>query len=157
MRLPDSAGVVAYEDSVLGALPAGASTIVAPNGDTLTTFGGRMMEAEGARDYGIALYAKNRVRYLRIDRMIGRKPDGKPIWSTRARLRLPPMDSTEEIVMEGLCSINDKGDPFIFGIAGFDTYVPSPARRAWRFDLPSATLHEISTAGVTCAHVTIDD
>ena len=98
------------------------------------------------------------IHYLRITRTIGHKPDGRAIFSTRARLRLPPTDSTEEIVTEGLCLVDGKEDRSVIGIAGMvGDSVQWQARHAWRFDLPSETLREIPTAGVTCAHVIVDD
>jgi len=153
----DSANLAVYEDSVLDAM-RGVPSVVTRNGDTLVSFGGLMMEGQGARDYGIDEYAKNGVHYLRITRTIGHKPNGHPIFSTRARLRLPPSDSTEELVTEGLCLVNGKEDRFVIGIAGIvGDSVQWQARHAWRFDLPSETLHEIPTAGITCGHLTIDD
>ena len=153
---PDSAALAAYEDSVLDTLRA--PSVVTPDGDTLTPLGGIMMEAEGAKDYGIDEYTKNGIHFLRITRTIGRNPNGYPIFSTRARLRLPRMDSTEELVREGLCLVNGKEDRLVIGIAGIvGDSVEYQARHAWRFNLSNEKLQEIPTAGVTCGHVTIDD
>ena len=74
------------------------------------------------------------------------------------RLRLPPMDPTEGVVIQGLCLLNGKEDPFVLGIAGtVGDSVQFQARHAWRFDLATETLSEIPTTGVTCAHVVGED
>ena len=150
---PDSGRLAAYEDSILDGLHTGGQPAVLPNGDTVFTYGGGMMEAEGAQDYGIDHYRIGATHYVRIQRAIGRKANGNPIWLTRARLRLPPMDSTEDIVTEGLCAVNGKNDRFVLGIAGTaGDSVRWQARHAWRFDLATESLQEISTTGVSCGH-----
>ena len=155
---PDSAALAAYDDSVVGAAGIMGPGKITPNGDTLKSYGGLMMDIEGARDYGIRHYSRNGIQYLRIAQVASREPNGTVVWTVRARLRLPPMDSTETLVLEGLCRVNDKDDPFVLGVVR--THGDSSnfrATHAWRFDLASKTLREIPTSGVTCAPVSGED
>ncbi len=75
-----------------------------------------MMDQNEARDYGIDLYTKNAVPYIRIAKIVARTPSRQPIKSSIARMRLVPIDSTEEVITEGLCSVNETNDPFVIGI-----------------------------------------
>jgi hypothetical protein len=148
----DSAALSAPEDSILD--EGGWPNVVLPNGDTIKLLDGAMMDAGASKVYGFDRYRKNSTQYLRIQRIVGYKPPGNldfPVWLTRARLRLPPMDSTD-VVTEGLCRINGKSDPSILAIrAKVGDSVHFHARHAWRFDRATETLREIPTAGVTCA------
>ena len=156
--LSDSAALVAYEDSILSDPPASDVPAVLPNGDTLIIIAGSMMWAPGAKDFGTDHYVRGGTHYLRITKTVGTQPNGRPIFSTRARLRLPPVDSSEGVVIQGLCLLNGKEDPFVLGIAGtVGDSVQWQARHAWRFDLATETLHEIPTTGVRCAHVVGED
>ena len=149
-----SAALIAPEDSILD---AGISNEgVLPNGDTVRVLGGHMMDAGASEVYHMQRYMKNSTQYIRIQRIIGRKPDGNPVLVTRARLRLPPMYPTE-FVTEAFCEINGKPDPSILGLTStFGDSVDYHARRAWRFDRATETLREIPAAGVTCSPVTAD-
>jgi hypothetical protein len=146
------AALIAPEDSILD--EGGWPNVVLPNGDTIKLLDGAMMDAGASKVYGFDRYRKNSTQYLRIQRIVGYKPPGNldfPVWLTRARLRLPPMDSTD-VVTEGLCRINGKSDPSILAIAAkVGDSVHFHARHAWRFDRGTETLREIPTAGVTCA------
>jgi hypothetical protein len=146
----DSAVLIAPEDSILD--EGGSGWAVLPNGDSVKRIGGAMMNAPAPKAHGYDVYMKNSTRYLRIQRLVGNKPDGNPIWQMRARLRLPPMDS-REVVTEGVCSVNGKWDVSILAITGtVGDSVDFHARHAWRFDRATETLRAIPTAGVTCAH-----
>jgi hypothetical protein len=149
-----SAALIAPEDSILD--KAIHDHVVAPNGDTIKYLGGHMMDAGASEVYDIDHYLKNSAQYIRIRRIIGRKPDGNPVLVTRARLRLPPMYPTE-VVTEAFCEINGKPDPSILGLTStFGDSVDYHARRAWRFDRATETLREIPAAGVTCSPITAD-
>lgn len=150
----DSAALSAPEDSILD---AGISNEgVLPNGDTVRGLGGSMMDAGASEVYGIRHYIKNGTHYLRIQRIVGRNPDGNPVWLIKARLRLPRMDSTD-VVTEAFCEINGKPDHSILGLTStFGDSVDYHARRAWRFDRATETLREIPAAGVTCSPITGD-
>jgi hypothetical protein len=149
-----SAALIAPEDSILA--KAIHDNVVAPNGDTIKYLGGHMMDAGASEVYDMDHYLKNRTQYIRIRRIIGRKPDGNPVLVTTARLRLPPMDSTD-VVTEAFCEINGKPDPSILGLTStFGHSVDYHARRAWRFDRATGTLREIPAAGVTCSPITAD-
>jgi hypothetical protein len=157
-RTPDSASLAAYEDSVLANSPMSEDDIVLSNGDTLRLIGSTSMDQRKAKDYGIDLYIRNSVYYLRVDKLVSRTPAGKAINSTLARVRLPPVDSTDEVIIEGLCSVNDISDPLVFGIVSPDSYgVQWQASHAWRFDVSTETLREIPVTGVKCAHVVGED
>ena len=120
--------------------------------------GGTELDQTQAKDYGIDLYTKNSVPYIRITKTIAWAPGGKAIDSTVARTRLVPLDSTEEVITEGLCSVNEVHDPFVFGIVRpVGDSVQWQASHAWRFDVKSGTIREISVSGVKCAHVVGED
>jgi hypothetical protein len=138
---------LAYEDSVLDALLPDRSAVTR-SGDTLVYVGGGMLD----ENYGAAEYKKNGARYVRIAQLLGNKPDGWPIWSTRARTILPPMDSTQALLFGGMCGINDKSDPYVLAIPapGRVDAVYRDIRHAWRFDRETETLREIPTANVVC-------
>lgn len=153
--LNDSRALNATEDLILDALVSDTPAVI-PNGDTLRNLGGGMIDED--MKYGINRHTRNSTHYFRIRRLLGNKPNGKAVWSTLARVMLPPMDSTEVLLIEGLCKTNGKSDRFIFGIVGtVGDSVDFHARRAWRFDLASETLREIPTVGVTCAHPYVED
>jgi hypothetical protein len=129
-----------------------------PRGDTLSNFGGGMMEGRGASDYGIDHYTKNGVWYVRIRQKTSQRANGRAVWITRARLRLPPGTSRDNLVIEGLCSAGSTNDPFIIAVTGAaGDSVSFQATHAWRFDLPTRTLNEIPAAPVTCSHAGGDD
>jgi hypothetical protein len=145
--------LIAPEDSILN---EGSSDrwVALPNGDSVKGLGGSMMAAASSalQAYRSDYYTKNSTQYLRIQRLVGHTPKGNPIWVMRARLRLPPMDSTD-VVTEGVCRINGKSDPSILAItATVGDSVHFHARHAWRFDRATETLRELPAAGVTCAH-----
>jgi len=150
---PDSASIAAYEDSLMGGLYHGGSSVVTVYGDTLASFGGWSINVEPPPWYELDHYSRNGVHYLKISRRGEHKPVGLPIWSRRFILRLPPMSSTDHVVVEGLCLMNGKEDPLVFAITGTegDSFY-RPARHAWRFNRDSESLDEISTIGVTCSH-----
>jgi hypothetical protein len=158
VRISDSAALAAYEDSVLANSPMSEDNIVLANVDTLRLIGSTSMDQQAAKDYGVDLYIRNSVHYLRVDKLVSRTPQGKAINSTIARVRLPPVDSTDEVIIEGLCSVDDTHDPLVFGIVSPDSYgVQWQASHAWRFDVSTETLREIPVLGVKCAHVVGDD
>ena len=157
-RAADSASILAFDDSVLDQAIIGANPVVTPRGDTLSNLGGGMMEGEGASDYGIDHYTKNGLWYVRVQQMTSRKPDGKAVWATRARLRLPPETSRENLATEGLCSVEGKNDPFIIAVTGIAVdSVSFQANYAWRFDVAQQTLKEIPVTHVTCSRASGDD
>jgi len=155
----DSGQVGSRQDSILDRLGPGGTPAVLANGDTVINYGGGILSLTGAQNYAVDHYRIGATHYVRIQRAIGRKANGKPIWLTRARLRLPPMDSTETIVLtEGMCAVNGKNDPSVFGITGtVGDSVRWHAHHAWRFDLAAESLQEIPTAGVTCEHADGED
>jgi hypothetical protein len=158
MASRDSAALAAYDDSVLATLRVGGPSAITANGDTLTTFGGGLMDVDGLRDFGSEHYARNGIQFVRITQTVGRQPDGNPVWAVRARLRLPPMDSTQALALNGLCGNNGKLDPLILAITGSAVdSVWFQATHAWRFELPGQMLHEIPATGVTCAHLSGED
>jgi hypothetical protein len=142
---PDSSSLIAPEDSILDELGAGEGAVL-PNGDTIKRRGGYLI----SENLGVDYYTKNGTRYLRIQRLVGHKPNGHPVWAMRARLRLPPMHLHEDVIA-GLCEINGKSDPSVLALtATVEDSTHFQARRAWRFDRTSETLREIPTAGVLC-------
>ena len=152
----DSAMVAASYDSVLES--SRADTVVTTKGDTLVTFGGVMMNDSSARDFGISHYAKNGTHFVRIAQATSRKPDGRPVWTVIARLRLPPIKSPDDVAIEGLCDINGKNDPLIIGVTGEPvSSIRYQAIRAWRVDPTKRTVREIPADSVTCGHVIGED
>ena len=142
----DSALIVAVEDSVLDALLPGRSALTR-FGDTLVHIGGGMI----GEDYAASEYRKNGHAYLRIQRLLGNRPDGWPIWSTRSRSLLPAMDSTEELLIAGQCGTASRIDSNLIAIAaGRTDTVYREIRYAWRFDRASETLRAIDPGGLTC-------
>jgi hypothetical protein len=137
----------AYEDSVLDALFPG-QTMVTPSGDTLDSMAGGMLDKE----YGASEYRKNASIYVRIVRSLGHRSDGRPNWSTRVRLLLPAMDSTQGLLFAGMCGINDKSDRYILAIPapGPGDSVYRDIRHAWRFDRATESLRAIPTTNVVC-------
>jgi hypothetical protein len=146
-------GAMAFEDSVVDWLLPGRSAVT-PSGDTLVSMGGGMLDD----DYGADQYRKNATRYLRVQRVVGRTSDGKAIWSTRARVPLPAMDSTQWLMFAGMCGIDDKPDHYVFAVAvANDDSVYRDIRGAWRFDRATETLRAIPTANVLCWNQGGDD
>jgi hypothetical protein len=143
---PDSAVVTAAEDSVLDALVPGRSAVTR-FGDTLVHVGGGMM----GDDYAASEYRKNGATYLRMQRLLGNRSDGWPIWSTRTRILLPAMDSTQHLLIAGQCGTADRIDSNLIAIAvGKTDSVYREIRHAWRFDRASETLRAVETRGLTC-------
>ena len=143
---PDSALIIAVEDSVLDALVPGR-TAITRFGDTLVHIGGGMIGGE----YAASEYRRNGAPYVRMQRLLGNRPDGWPIWSTRSRIFLPAMDSTQELLMSGQCGTAGKRDSRIIAIAGGKTdSIYREIRHAWRFDSASQTLRAVETVGLTC-------
>ena len=152
---PQSASLIEPEDTALQKLPG--SVAVLANGDTLRFIIGRELAPEQARDYRIDLYTRNATPYARITKTIVGQ-DGKSLDSPIARTRLVPIDSTQYVVTEGLCSVNEANDPFVFGIVRpVGDSVQWQASHAWRFDVRTETIREISASGVKCARIVIDD
>jgi hypothetical protein len=117
-----------------------------------------MMDIDGARDYSIRQYAKNGIQYVRIAQTTSRTPEGKPVLTVRARLRLPPTASPHNVALDGLCSNNGKHDPFIIAVTGSAVdSVGFQATHAWRFEVHSKALHEIPPTGVICGYVSGED
>jgi len=149
----DSA-LTASEDSILDVTDFGKGVL--PNGDTIKSYlDGEMMDGGSSKVYGYDHYRKNSTQYLRIVKIVGRKPNGDPISRTALRLRLPPADSAGRVT-EGLCLVNGKPDRSILAIVdsvgeSWGTSDHFPARHAWRFDQANETLREIPAAGVRCA------
>ena len=143
----------AYDDSVI-ATGHGTEVIVTASGDTIQWLGGTLFNVDQTGEYGAEEYRKNAVKYLRITLQTGNTPDGRPILITKARAQLPPMTSSEELILEGLCRVNEVRDPLIVAIATIpdgETY--GPANYAVRYDPKLETLTQISPTNVTCAHV----
>jgi hypothetical protein len=146
---PDSALIIAVEDSVLDALVPGRSAVTR-FGDTLVHIGGGMIGEE----YAASEYRKNGAPYVRMQRLLGNRPDGWPIWSTRSRILLPAMDSTQELLMSGQCGTARKSDSKIIAIAAGKTdSIYREIRHAWRFDSASQTLRARDTVGLTCLNL----
>jgi hypothetical protein len=70
---PDSSSLIAPEDSILDELGAGEGAVL-PNGDTIKRRGGYLI----SENLGVDYYTKNGTRYLRIQRLVGHKPNGQP-------------------------------------------------------------------------------
>lgn len=117
-----------------------------------------MFLVDSTKDYGAEEYEKNGVHYLRVVLQKGSLPDGRPINTTKARVRLPTLRPGEELILASLCRVDGKQDPNILAIAtvpeGSDF---GPARLAWRFDPVTQTLSGISKPNVTCAHIVGED
>jgi hypothetical protein len=147
----------AYDDSVL-ANARGDQIIVATSGDTIQYIGGTTFDVDGTDKWGAEHYRKNSVQYLQITFLTGYKPGGKAIKATKARVRLPTMTASQELILEGLCRVDQIRDPLIIAIATVpdgETY--GPASAAWRFNPSTERLTQISPSNVTCAHVVVDD
>lgn len=156
-RAVDTTPSAAYEDgSALRNM--GYEPTISPKGDTIQIQGGMMMDKTVAPNYGIEHYTVNWTHYVRILQTTGATSSGEPVRTTRARVRLPASDSTEEVSIWGLCSVNGNNDPLVIGI--IRPVVDSAewqASRAWRFDLTASTLREIPTAGVKCGTLKGED
>jgi len=150
----DSVALAAYEDSIVGHSSDLRPTAVTRNGDTLTGLGSWVMYDSLAGDYGLRAYMRNGVPYLRIARLVGHGPQRGLIWDVRSRFRLPAMDSTDHIVLEGFCRVNGKDDPAVIAITGSagDSLYWN-AHRAWRFEAATETLREIPATSVRCKHI----
>lgn len=147
----------AYDDSVL-ASARGDQAIVTSSGDTIQYIGGTTFDVDGTDKWGAEHYRKNSVQYLIITFQTGYKPGGRAIKTTKARVRLPTMTSSQELILEGLCRVDQIRDPLIIAIATVpegETY--GPASSAWRFNRGTERLTQISPSNVTCAHVVVED
>jgi hypothetical protein len=150
----DSVGLVAYEDSIIGQLPIGSPAIVTANGDTLRSLGYGFLQDSSAKDYSFLYYARNGVSYIGVVRRSSDALGGRRTRSTTSRLRLPAIDSTQHLVMEGYCLLNGKDAPLIIaitGAAGDSSYWR--ARHAWKLDTGAGILREVPINGVMCSHV----
>jgi len=150
----DSVGLSAYEDSIIGELPIGSPGIVIANGDTLRSLGYGFLQDSSAKDYSFLYYSRNSVSYIRVVRRSSDALRDLATRSTTSRLRLPAIDSTQHLVMEGYCVLDGKDAPLIIaitGTAGDSTYWR--ARHAWKLDTGAGILREIPIAGVMCSHV----
>lgn len=124
-----------------------------PNGDTLTNLGGGMLD----EDYGATEYQRNGLSFVRIAKSVGRREDGKPVWSTRARLKLPPRDPSQDFFFAGMCGTDNKPDRFILAIAvteGDSVY--RDIGHAWRFERTNETVRPIATTNVACWDIGAD-
>jgi len=152
-----STAVGAYDDSVL-ATAHGDQIIVTASGDTVRMLGGTTFDVDGTMDWGAEHYRKNSIQYLRITFQTGYKPGGRAIKTTKARVRLPTMTPSQELILEGLCRVDQIRDPLIVAIATVpegETY--GPASSAWRYNPSTERLTQISPSNVTCAHVVVED
>jgi hypothetical protein len=152
-----STAVGAYDDSVLATAHRGQVTVT-PSGDTVQMLGGTTFDVDGTMDWGAEHYRKNSIQYLRITFQTGYKPDGRAIKTTKARVRLPTMTSSQELILEGLCRVDQIRDPLIVAIATVpegETY--GPASSAWRYNRSTERMTQISPSNVTCAHVVVED
>jgi hypothetical protein len=156
-RTVDTASSATYEeDSALRNLTY--EPTISPNGDTLLSQGGMVMDKTLAPNYWIEHYTVNSTHYVRILQTTNSTSTGNPLTTTRARLRLPPVDSTEEVSIWGLCSVNGTNDPLVIGITRpVEDSAEWQASRAWRFDLKASTLREIPAAGVKCGTIKGED
>jgi hypothetical protein len=103
-------------------------------------------------------YRINSTHYVRILQATVDSSAGAPVRRTRATLRLPAIDSTEEVSIWGLCSVNGTDDPLVLGITR--PIVDSAewqASHAWRFDPNTSTLREIPAAAVKCGTLKGED
>jgi len=156
-RPPASTDEDVYSDSALGRI-RGDEEILTAQGDTFQLIAGSILRVDSAQEYLVDEYRKNETHYLRVARMIGHTHDGMPIQVTRARIALPIRDSSEELILQGLCRIDGKQDPLVLAIAVIpDGSIFGPSRHAWRFDPVTEKLSEIPIQGVTCAHVVGED
>ena len=149
--------VGAYDDSVM-ASGRGDQIIVTTSGDTIQYIGGTSFDVDGTDKWGAEHYRKNSVQYLIITFQTGYKPGGRAIKTTKARVRLPTMTSSQELILEGLCRVDQIRDPLIIAIATVpegETY--GPASSAWRYNPSTERLTQISPSNVTCAHVVVED
>ena len=147
----------AHDDSVL-ANARGDQVIVTASGDTIQYIGGTTFDVDGTDKWGAEHYRKNSVQYLQITFQTGYKPGGRAIKTTKARVRLPTMTASQELVLEGLCRVDQIRDPLIIAIATVpegETY--GPASSAWRYNPSTERLTQISPTNVTCAHVVGED
>jgi hypothetical protein len=147
----------AYDDSVL-ANGRGDQIIVTTSGDTIQYIGGTTFDVDGTDKWGAEHYRKNSVQYLQITFQTGYKPNGRAIKTTKARVRLPTMTASQELILEGLCRVDQIRDPLIIAIATVpegETY--GPASSAWRYNPSTERLTQISPSNVTCAHVVVED
>jgi hypothetical protein len=150
----DSVGLSAYEDSIIGQLPIGSPGIVTANGDTLRSLGYGFLQDSSAKDYSFLYYSRNSVSYIRVVRRSSHALRDRPTRSTTARLRLPAIDPTQHLVMQGYCALDGKGAPLIIAITGTaGDSVYWHARYAWKLDTGAGILREIPTTGVMCSHV----
>jgi hypothetical protein len=152
-----STAMGAYDDSVLAAA-RGDQVIVTASGDTIQYIGGTIFDVDGTMNWGAEHYRKNSIQYLQITFQTGYKPGGRAIKTTKARVRLPTMISNQELILEGLCRVDQIRDPLILAIAAVpegETY--GPASSAWRYNPSTERLTQISPSNVTCAHVVGED
>jgi len=116
------------------------------------------MDEKQAPNYGVEHYTRNSVHYVRIVETVGRTAAGKSIKSTRIRLRLPPIDSGETVVIWGLCSVNGVIDPLVVGVMRpVGDSVEWQASHAWRFIPKAQTMREINASEVKCQTIGGDD
>jgi len=142
----DTPSRVSFDDSLRDTLSADRNVVTAA-GDTLIDVGGGVIDDV----YWFGEYRGKFSRYAKIMRLLGHKSNGIPIWSIRATVLIPPMDSTEHIMPAGLCGIDYKGDPYIFAVVGIGgDSVYRNIRHAWRFERATETVHEIPTKNVMC-------
>ena len=150
----DSVGLAAYEDSIIGQLPIGSPAIVTANGDTLRSLAYAFLQDSSAKDYSFLYYSRNGVSYIRVLRRSSETLHGRRARSTTSRLRLPAIDSTQHLVMQGYCVLNGKDAPLIIAITGTaGDSVYWRARHAWKLDTGAGILREVPINGVMCSHV----
>ena len=100
--------------------------------------------------YGFEHVCKGDYQELRFEQMQKRDQNGRPIWSTLSKLKIPNIRKDELFEYNGLCERRSVPDPTIVAIVK-DTDVPFfTIVRAWRIDWPTSRFEEISTAGIVC-------
>ena len=101
--------------------------------------------------YWVHEYLMNGVRYAAIEQEIGKEANGQPLMGEVSRVKLPAMDTTENLMFAGLCGIDYKSDPYILavvGIGGGSVY--RNISKAWRFERASRSFREIPPTNVVC-------
>ena len=132
--------------------------MILPNGDTVQGRGGMMMDKTVAPGYGFEHYTINSTHYVRVVQTVDSISPGNPVTTTRATLRLPAIDSTEEVAVWGLCAVNGTNDPFVIGIMKpIGDSAEWQASHAWRFDLKASSLQEIPATNVKCGTLKGED
>ena len=100
--------------------------------------------------YGFERVCKGDSHELRFEQIQKRDQNGRPIWSTLSKLKIPNIRKDELFEYNGSCERRSVPDPTIVAIVK-DTDVPFfTIVRAWRIDWPTSRFEEISTVGIVC-------